>query len=611
MKKLTLKILFSCFVCSTAFGLHQSEKTLLFHHLRDVNKEWNLRDAENYSEVVSFESDIERIEKHLLLVEKNLRAISIFHLSKQSKLNRLSMLDVLHDYAMSKNFPINTGHKIRQPYFIDNYGTYCAVGFLVKESGFDYISKLIAEKQNFAFVREINSPDLLKWSEDFGFTIEELAWIQPMYSPTQSYTQIGEGANGQVSKSVTFGSKWFFGGEFDSLNNLPCLKMGVYENGQLSCLGNGLDGEINDMDYDVSTGLKVSGHFQNGSTLYPLANYLSGLWSFDSIPTRPNARSTASFAASNYFYTVIDDPIEQGNQELWKLSNEVWELVAIIHGTINEIGTYGSLYGDFDSVKVFLDNSWENYNSKNVLLRNYSGECQTIIGLVPDIIYAFEKIGSTIYVGGSAGLAANSSGSLVSSVLNGVAQPMLTVADLGLSINYDVFDMKKRDNSSFYIVGNFKGSLNSFYDMNNIGLVQTGLSSVVSFGYFDQTIHTLGTIGNSFCVGGEFSKNSLGGMNATPYIQYLNRLAKFEGYLSIDEINSGTFDLSLYPNPSKGELNIQANQIEKVEILNAVGSLVHEENKNIIDLSHLPNGIYFVRVFDQHGNSAKAKWIKN
>ncbi len=81
------------------------------------------------------------------------------------------------------SFPINTFHEKRTTYFIDIYGTAGAVGQLIIESGYRDFSTRISEEYNYDFIHQLNSkyPDLKVWALDHGFTLDELAWIQPAY----------------------------------------------------------------------------------------------------------------------------------------------------------------------------------------------------------------------------------------------------------------------------------------------------------------------------------------------------------------------------------------------------------------------------------------------
>ncbi|MEY5048754.1 MAG: endoglucanase-related protein glucosyl hydrolase family 9 protein [Bacteroidota bacterium] len=72
----------------------------------------------------------------------------------------------------------------------------------------------------------------------------------------------------------------------------------------------------------------------------------------------------------------------------------------------------------------------------------------------------------------------------------------------------------------------------------------------------------------------------------------------------IEDVENYTFQL--YPNPSKGSLNIKSEtKISKIQILNALGSIVREfrgENisENSLSLEGLPKGYYIVKINDSY-----------
>jgi hypothetical protein len=65
--------------------------------------------------------------------------------------------------------------------------------------------------------------------------------------------------------------------------------------------------------------------------------------------------------------------------------------------------------------------------------------------------------------------------------------------------------------------------------------------------------------------------------------------------------------ISIYPNPTKGILFIEGDELENVMIFNANGQIIRQEkfsgNKKIIDLSKEPEGVYFMRIYA--GNDSK------
>ena len=81
---------------------------------------------------------------------------------------------------------------------------------------------------------------------------------------------------------------------------------------------------------------------------------------------------------------------------------------------------------------------------------------------------------------------------------------------------------------------------------------------------------------------------------------------------SINETNSKTKEISIFPNPANTEINIvlPANDNAQIEISNAMGQvIIKDQNKNIIDISNLTNGLYFISV-KQGQQSYTQKLIK-
>lgn len=159
----------------------------ILEQLSKVNSHWNYYHGADklLREKRVFTSEQELIQLHLQLVEKTLRANHSKGLNEEQKRFRLQLLDVLHDYWVTGVFPKNTGHACRTPYFIDTYGTACAVGQLIISSGYSATANQISRESNNGYIHELtlNYPQLKEWANKHGFDIEELAWIQPCYAP--------------------------------------------------------------------------------------------------------------------------------------------------------------------------------------------------------------------------------------------------------------------------------------------------------------------------------------------------------------------------------------------------------------------------------------------
>jgi len=103
-------------------------------------------------------------------------------LNQKKAAKRANLIEVLHTYALAKNFPINEHKPYRTPIFIDNYGTHCAVGYLMQRSGSESLARQIMQNENLAFVKQIKTEGVDDWATENGFTVDELALIQPSYS---------------------------------------------------------------------------------------------------------------------------------------------------------------------------------------------------------------------------------------------------------------------------------------------------------------------------------------------------------------------------------------------------------------------------------------------
>lgn len=125
--------------------------------------------------------EMKLVQFHLLQIEKLLRKRQVEYLPATLQRKRNQTLDMLYNYALKGDFPKNRRHINRQPYFIDDDGTYCAVGYLMKMTGADEVAKKINQTQNFLYLADIRTDGLMNWVANSGFTFDELALIQPSY----------------------------------------------------------------------------------------------------------------------------------------------------------------------------------------------------------------------------------------------------------------------------------------------------------------------------------------------------------------------------------------------------------------------------------------------
>ena len=173
------------FVAITFCSIATAQTYSVFEQLLAVNKTWaNQPDVDFRLKMqpAAVLPEKSLVQLHLQETEKLLRQRKRNGQTIAQWANRLKNLDVLHQYWLAGVFPINNKHAGRQPYFIDDWGTYCAVGYLMKESGAGNMAKDIHDSQNFSYLADIQHPDLNEWAANSGLSFAELALIQPSYS---------------------------------------------------------------------------------------------------------------------------------------------------------------------------------------------------------------------------------------------------------------------------------------------------------------------------------------------------------------------------------------------------------------------------------------------
>ena len=104
--------------------------------------------------------------------------------------------------------------------------------------------------------------------------------------------------------------------------------------------------------------------------------------------------------------------------------------------------------------------------------------------------------------------------------------------------------------------------------------------------------------------GAEISKENPYSFSVTEDIELV---ANFEKNVGIENIEVAT--VKIYPNPTMGELRIESGlRIERVVIYDIAGKIQKMENwkmENAIDISHLPTGVYFVKISTAIGEMVK------
>lgn len=123
-----------------------------------------------------------RLRMHLSHVETVLRARDMPGFTEEQRAARARHLDVLHAYWVRGRFPLNDERPDAYlPVFIDAHDTACAVGYLIIEDGQEDLARRVQRDENLAYVVDMQTDGLAAWAEGAGFTVSELAMIQPSY----------------------------------------------------------------------------------------------------------------------------------------------------------------------------------------------------------------------------------------------------------------------------------------------------------------------------------------------------------------------------------------------------------------------------------------------
>lgn len=231
----------------------------LIEHLLEVNKEWTSFEtkADLSNQPTQFDNDEARIQLHLKSVVQLLKSADNNHLTNNQLSTRQALIKSLETYYQAAIFPQNHHFHHRHPIFKDQDERSCAVAFLMENTGHTDLVKEIQADANFSYLKElvIHYPEINTWAETSGFTINELALIQPGYSPPpQQWNQWGNGGgvDGHVNvmKKNDDGTLLFLGGDFTNVDGIEANSIIAWDGESWHTLGNGVTGEILDMQYE-------------------------------------------------------------------------------------------------------------------------------------------------------------------------------------------------------------------------------------------------------------------------------------------------------------------------------------------------------------------------
>lgn len=603
---------------SQADELKANKAAPLFDHLFSINEQWIHYKAAAPNNLASFENDIGRIQKHLELVVSHLGEVETEGLSSNQMTNRNALLDTLKNYAAASVFPTNTYHAKRTPYFIDIYNVHCAVGYLIKASGHDELAQRIHEEHNYNYIKDIKTSGLLEWANTYGFTVGELAWIQPSYVGNPLVAYAG-GTNGEVRKIgehqfKTLSTSSFANvvmGDFTKLGNTDCNGIGYYFEEEWHCMGEGIQGKLYDFESDYfSDSVVVAGNFTHNHKQHGIAFYsLSKGWEFQENPHKGIMIATAIIRVFDKRAIAYYLPAED-KTELWEYKDGEAEHLISINGRVNAYGDYrptkpelpeGTVIGGaFDSYTRISDSSQHVSHNLLMMYGKYGVETsfEPIPEVVHDTVYTIYNYFTATYIGGRCDTISANGKNCLTKLVDGAFQTVLTSDRFYTrkeKCPCEIRDIVAFKNTDLLIGGQFPVS-----DMNASGTslaTYNPLSNfLISLGRPQGPVNTLFFDGHDYIFGGEFSSQDR-------FDKPLDNLGKYFNPANGVQVPEPSDDISIFPNPAGNQftihsaLNLVFTQI-RVSTLSGQTILdrTYEDNltQRSVDVSSLSPGLYLV-----------------
>jgi hypothetical protein len=136
-------------------------------------------------------TETDRIRGHLRFAHDVLAAADTSGLTPALRGARAKNLERLATYARAGQFPRNDDHPdALRPTFVDARGEICAVGALfASDAGYPAAKRIADAGFKYAFIAELDDPQLLAWQQTSGLTRDELALIQPSYDGPPSTSE--------------------------------------------------------------------------------------------------------------------------------------------------------------------------------------------------------------------------------------------------------------------------------------------------------------------------------------------------------------------------------------------------------------------------------------
>ena len=629
-----LCIVLPLFISAQGLGLSPGVNQSLYKHLFEINKQWQhyKNTTSDLKKEYSFANDQQRIQKHLQLTTNILRKVNTQKLSDAQLSKRTQHLNKLEEYWKAAQFPINDKHNHRQPYFVDAKQTHCAVAYLMQQDGQHKLIQKINLENNYAYIDElvIQYPTIKIWASANGFTVQELALIQPNYGPApQNWYTLGNdgGTEGQINVMKTSGSGdlLYMAGDFTAVDGVPANSIIAWDGENWQTVGAGVTGEILAMDATYNK-LYIAGNFtlnqdtsyhniavwdgenweglqqgnMNGSVRTIISKgsilYIGGDFEMVEGQTMPYLarRSTSPVGDTTWHnYAKIDLPGPNNYDYI--------ENAFSVNAPVNNIQAVGNrilISGEFtqtapdviDTLVTQIDTDFIAYWQTNNWIAGFTGPFDEVVTTGVDE--------ALLYVG------TNSDGPYSASIFNVGIWETRNISRLDTSNTEELVNGFIRHLDKYYIYGNIIGNVTlstTSYGLTQIGGLFNNDQNAGGGASFDNLVRACEVFQNNLYFAGDFTKvyNNYDGVVPLNGLAY----SPMDGLTST--VESQKSNINIYSNSKQLHIKYEdlSNQTQLM-VYNLQGQVIESYTLNVgaadlqKDLSHFSDGVYFYQLVD-------------
>lgn len=613
MKRIFLPLLLLVFAVAV-----NANNTPLYK-LTTVNAEWQKnadgRALATTANIGNPHSYNDWIATHLMLVESTLRQRDVSTLSIAQQQHRKQLLDELHGYWQAGTFPVNNYTNYKTPVFIDAKGTHCAVGYLMQQSGNDALAQAINSKEKFAYVHQITTPGVQAWASEQGFTIDELAWIQPGYPPMVEADNLKGGVNGTVNAMVADASNQiiYIGGNFtQSTTGNTCNYIAAYISGIAGydwiSLGTGTNGPINTMVLRNGK-LYVGGKFTMAGSVgvSNIAVYDITLGQWQALAAGINDEVLALAFYNNELYAggKFSTAVTKWNGTAWQTINN-----NMILGEVRALDVYNNqlvIGGDFDIATGAQRQHAIAYDGTQLQILGYGtvtpvndfaihegklfAACDIVKGSDTCALAVFENDNWSVRLKGSDGIMDAFGGNTIKHIESD-GEKLLCAGEFWCG--------------NGMVIGNNLMQ----YSQQTIDTITYNVCNPLA--QVDSAVNTFTTMGSQLYFGGAF--NAMYSASSTDTFNQVAAVALQP--TGIKDVKNN-INIQAYPNPTSNMVTIRASKgeaLNNVEVYDVTGRMVLGTAASSatlnINLGELTSGIYNLRVSTAAG-TGNVRLVKN